>query len=72
MKGENIMLVPEEFMTSREVCQYIQISMGMLNSLDKSGHLRPRRKLPTNNRRLYSKEDVDAFLDKITTSRALS
>ena len=66
------MLVAEEFMTSRDVCRYVQISMSMLNGLEKSGALVPRRKLPTNNRRLYSKKDVDVFLDSITVKQSAS
>lgn len=55
------------WMTSREVCKYCQFSMSVLNSLEKSGVLKPKRKLPINKRRLYNKEDVDKFLDSITT-----
>ena len=61
------MLVKQEFMTSREVCNYCNFSMGLLNSLDKKGILRPRRRLPVTNKRLYVKEDIDAFLKSIAT-----
>ena len=54
-------------MTSREVCNYCNFSMGLLNSLDKKGILRPRRRLPVTNKRLYVKEDIDAFLKSIAT-----
>jgi DNA-binding transcriptional MerR regulator len=59
----------EEFMTSRQVAKYINVSVSLINSLEEKGQLVPRRKLPTNNRRLYAKSDVDAFLESISTNR---
>lgn len=56
----------EEFMTSRQVAKYINVSVSLINSLEEKGQLVPRRKLPTNNRRLYAKSDVDAFLESIS------
>ena len=56
----------EEFMTSRQVAKYINVSVALINSLEEKGQLVPRRKLPTNNRRLYAKSDVDAFLESIS------
>lgn len=63
------MLVKQEFMTSREVCNYCNFSMSLLNSLDKKGILKPRRRLPVTNRRLYVQADVDAFLKSISTKK---
>lgn len=60
------MLVSNNFMTSTDVCRYCGFSMTLLNSLEKQGYLKPRRKLPTCNRRLYKKEDVDLFLEMIS------
>lgn len=57
----------EVYMTSRQVAKYIGISVSLVNSLEEKGELLPRRKLPTNNRRLYTQSDVDAFLQKIST-----
>lgn len=52
----------EEFMSSTDVCRYCGFSPGMLNSLEKSGDLKPRRKLPFGNKRLYARSEVDDFL----------
>lgn len=51
----------EEFVTPSEVCDYLSISVTLLNSLEKSGHLVPARKLPLSNKRLYRAEDVMKF-----------
>ncbi len=64
------MLVIEKFMTSKEVCRYCGFSVILLNRLEKDGILKPRRRLPTNGRWLYSKADVDDFLNKITVKRS--
>lgn len=52
----------EEYLTSRETAEYMNVSLYRVNSLESQGQLVPRRKLPTNNKRLYAKSDVDAFL----------
>ena len=57
------------FMTSKEVCRYCNISISVLNKLERDGNLKPNRKLPINHRRLYTKEDVDKFLDSISTNQ---
>lgn len=57
----------EEYLTSKQVARYIGVSVSLINSLEEKGELVPRRKLPTNNRRLYAQSDVDAFLQKIST-----
>lgn len=62
------MTVNNDFMTSSEVCKYLDISTSVLNGLEKTGELKPQRKLPTSHKRLYLKEDVDKFLKSITTN----
>lgn len=57
----------EEYLTSKQVAKYIGVSISLVNSLEESGDLVPRRKLPTNNRRLYALSDVNAFLDRISS-----
>lgn len=57
-----------DFMSSSEVCEYLNISTSVLNGLEKTGKLKPKRKLPTSHKRLYLKEDVDRFLKSITTN----
>lgn len=59
----------KKFMTSRDVCQYCNFSVSVLNKLEKDGILKPKRKLSVNHRRLYKKEDVDKFLDSITVKK---
>lgn len=56
----------EEFLTSKQVAKYLGVSVSLINNLEKKGELIPRRKLPTNNRRLYALSDVDAFLARIS------
>lgn len=58
----------EVFMTSRQVAKYLGVSVSLINSLEEKGQLVPRRKLPTNNRRLYAQSDVDAFIDSISNN----
>lgn len=60
------MLVNTEYMSSTEVRNYLNVSQSVLNGLIKSGKLKPRRILPTNHKRLYAKEDVEAFEKSIT------
>ena len=43
------------------------LSLSLVNSLEAQGQLIPRRKLPTNNKRLYAKSDIDAFLERISS-----
>lgn len=62
MSGNN------DFMTSSDVCKYCNFSMSVLNNLDKRGILKPQRRLLTNRKRLYLKEDVDKFLKSISTN----
>lgn len=57
----------EEYLTSRETAEYMNVSLSLVNSLESQGQLVPRRKLPTNNKRLYAKSDVDAFLERISS-----
>lgn len=57
----------EEYLTSRETAEYMNVSLSLVNSLESQGQLVPRRKLPTNNKRLYAKSDVDAFLESISS-----
>lgn len=58
-----------EFLTSKEVCRYCNFSMALLNKLERDGQLKPKRRLPMNHRRLYAKEDVDKFLENISTGK---
>ena len=51
----------ESFLTSRDVCDYLGISTTLLNGLEKSGYLKPARKMPLSNKRLYSADDVMSF-----------
>ena len=55
----------ENFLTSRQVCRYLGISVTLLNGLEKSGHLLPVRKMPLSNKRLYSAEDVAKFKESV-------
>lgn len=57
----------EEYLTSRETAEYMNVSLSLVNSLEAQGQLIPRRKLPTNNKRLYAKSDIDAFLERISS-----
>lgn len=57
----------EEYLTSRETAEYMNVSLSLVNSLESQGQLVPRRKLPTNNKRLYAKSDVDVFLERISS-----
>lgn len=55
----------EEFMTSRQVCKYTGFGIALINKAEKLGVLKPSRKMPFNNRRLYLQSDVDAFMEKL-------
>lgn len=55
----------DEFITSGNVCNYLGISITLLNSLERSGHLVPARKMPLNNKRLYNVEDVVKFKESV-------
>lgn len=55
----------ENFITSSKVCSYLGISITLLNSLEKSGHLVPARKMPLSNKRLYRIEDVENFKESV-------
>lgn len=55
----------EDFLTSRQVCRYLGISVTLLNGLEKSGHLLPVRKMPLSNKRLYRLEDVTHFKESV-------
>lgn len=57
----------EDYLTSRETAEYMNVSLSLVNSLEAQGQLIPRRKLPTNNKRLYAKSDIDAFLERISS-----
>lgn len=57
------------FMTSMDVCDYCGFSVVVLNRLEKEGKLKPARKLPLNNRRLYKLSDVEEYLDTIRTNK---
>lgn len=59
------------FMTSREVCNYMDCSIAVLNRLDKDGILKPARRLPLNNRRLYRQEDVDDYIESIKNTKSV-
>lgn len=60
------MLVNTEYMSSSEVKNYLNVSQSVLNGLMRNGKLKPRRVLPTNHKRLYAREDVEAFEKSIT------
>lgn len=57
------------YLTSREVCQMCQFSTSVLNNLETTGELKPRRRLPTTGKRLYFIEDVKAYLQGISTEK---
>lgn len=61
----------EEFITSSKVCSYLGISITLLNSLEKSGHLVPARKLPLSSKRLYRIEDVENFKQSVQVRKEL-
>lgn len=58
----------EEYLTSRETAEYLGVSLSLINSLEEKGQLVPRRKLPTNNKRLYAVSDIEAFLQRISNN----
>lgn len=58
----------EEYLTSRETAEYLGVSLSLINSLEEKGQLVPRRKLPTNNKRLYAVSDIEAFLKRISNN----
>lgn len=55
----------ENFITSSKVCSYLGISITLLNSLEKSGHLVSARKMPLSNKRLYRIEDIENFKESV-------
>lgn len=55
----------ENFLTTYDVCNYLGISVTLLNSLEKKGNLLPARKLPMSNKRLYKAEDVMKFKESV-------
>lgn len=57
----------KQYLTSKEVCRMCQFSTSVLNALEASGELKPRRKLPTTGKRLYHIEDVENYLSSIST-----
>lgn len=61
----------EEFITSSKVCSYLGISITLLNSLERSGHLVPARKLPLSSKRLYRIEDVEKFKQSVQVRKEL-
>lgn len=60
-------MIVHNFMTSTEVCNYMNCSVAVLNRLDKKNILKPARRLPLNRRRLYSQKDVDDYLESVRT-----
>lgn len=61
----------EDFITSSKVCSYLGISITLLNSLEKSGHLVPARRMPLSNKRLYRVQDVDNFKKSVQVRKEL-
>lgn len=57
----------ETYLSSRQVRQYMGITISMLNNLEAKGYLLPRRRVPTSGKRLYAKSDVDRFVESIST-----
>lgn len=68
--GDEAGLEYGDFMTSREVCKYCNFSIAVLNSLEKDGYLKPRRRLPISNKRLYIQADIDKFLESLSVHEA--
>lgn len=60
-------MVRNDYLTSKEVCVMCQFSVSVLNNLEVSGELKPRRKLPTTGKRLYHIDDVTKYLQTIST-----
>lgn len=60
------------YMTSTEVCRYMNCSVTVLNRLEREGLLKPRRQLPLNRKRLYVKKDVDAYLNSLVIKKESS
>lgn len=58
----------EGYMTSTDVCRYMNVSMNVVNKLERDGHLKPKRKLQTNHRRYYLREDVIKFCESLSTN----
>ncbi len=59
-------MVEEFLMTRKEVCKYLGISLSSLERLEQTRKLRPIRRLE-GGKKLYSSEDVYAYLKSIWT-----
>ena len=55
----------ENFMTSKQVCRYTGFGIALIDKAERQGVLKPCRRMPFNNRRLYLQSDVDAFMEKL-------
>ena len=55
-----------DYMSGKEVCRYCGFSISLLHSLDERGILKPRRRYPVSNKRLYLKADVEKFYKSTT------
>lgn len=59
----------DDYMSSKEVCKFCGFSLGLLNTLEKDGILKPRRVYPISHKRLYLKTDVEKFYDSMSKPR---
>lgn len=57
------------FLTSSEVCKLLEVSLNVLNRLEKKGLLKPKSKLSTNGKRFYSADDVDKYAESIANNK---
>ena len=59
-------LTRRDYMSSREVCRYCGFSVGLLNTLEREGILKPRRRYPVGRNRLWLRADVEKFANSIS------
>lgn len=57
------------FLTSSEVCKLLEVSLNVLNRLEKKGLLKPKSKLSTNGKRFYLADDVDKYAESIVNNK---
>lgn len=55
----------DRYMTGHEACGCMEISIGLLNRLDKEGLLKTARRFMESGKRLYLFSDVNAYIESI-------
>lgn len=61
-----------DYMSGKEVCKYCGFSIGLLNTLEQKGLLKPRRVYPVSNKRLYLKIEVKKFYESMSETRNIA